>query len=226
MFFLKGPAEKKRRVTQNASKLDADIVKLQLMMTQESDDISRPIPMSPELIQAHKETLEVLNSMAPAHLTEEGPLSIPVSTVEMDNENLVFDREGLKECANQKECAAHLIHGPPNKPLNVYTGPGGHGGLCLLCIRMECAMLVQMHRMCGSAPVTALLPPFCNMVDTPGGYRKSSMAVTPADQNIIKGGVHIMGVSAGLCKTFNPLTGKFFVDQGAAVFQHNEADDA
>lgn len=194
-------------------------------MTQDADDISEAIAMSPELIKAHKDTLAVITAMSPPHLTEEGPLAIAVSTVEMDNENLIFGREGLPECTNGKECAAHLIHGEPNKPLSVYNGPGAHGGLCLLCMRMECAMLVQMHRMCGSRPVTALLPPFCNLVDVPGGYKRSAMAVTPQDQNIIKGGVHIMGVNASLCKTYNPLTKQFFVDQGSAVFQHNEADD-
>lgn len=218
IFVSKGPAEKKRRVSQNMH-LDADIVKLQLLMTQRTKGIDVPIEMSPEMVQSHKDTLEVLNTISPPHLTEEGPLAIPIVTVETDNENLVFEREGCAECSKKGECVAHLVNGPPDLPLNEYTGPGAHGGMCILCIRMECAMLVQMHRMCGSKPVSALLPPFTNLVDCPGGYNRSAMAVTPADQSIIKGGVHIMGMPASLVKTFNPMTSKWFIDQGAAVYR-------
>ena len=191
-------------------------------MTQDADSISAPIPMTPELVQAHEHTVAVLNTLSPPHLTNDGVLAIPVVTVETDNENLVFQRDGCKQCTKQDECVAHLVNGHPSLPLDEYSGPGAHGGLCILCIRMECAMLVQMHRMCGSAPVTPLLPPFTNLVDCPGGYRKSAMAVTPADQNIIKGGVHIMGVPATLVKTYSPITKKYFIDQGHAVYQSNE----
>lgn len=226
-LFLQAPPEKKRRVSQKSTQLDADIVKLQLLMTQEdAAPISTPIPLTPQLQEAHEDTLKVLNKMSPPHLTEDGPLAIPVVTVETDNANLIFERPGCKECSKKEECCAHLVNGPPSLPLNEYTGPGAHSGLCLLCIRMECAMLVQMHKMCGSQPITALLPPFTNLVDCPGGYHKSAMGVTPDDQEVIKGGVHIMGVSATLAKAFNPLTGKWYIDQGSSVYRQNDSDGA
>ena len=103
------------------------------MMTQETDSISTAIAMTPEIINSHADTLNVLNKMSPPHLTNEGPIAIPIVTVEIDNANLVFEREGCKECTKKEECCAHLINGPPSLPLNEYTGPGAHSGLCILC---------------------------------------------------------------------------------------------
>lgn len=192
-----------------------------MLMTQETDDISEEIEIAPQLQKAHKDTLEILDMLSPPHLSSTGPLAIPIVTVEIDNENLVFDREGVPLCSKMEDCCAHLIQGPPSTPLNVYTGPGAHGNLCLLCLRMETSMLVQMHRMCGSQPTTALLPPFTNLVNCVGGYKASACAVTPKDQAIIAGGVHIMGNPVTFRKNFNAISKKWFIDQTESVYREN-----
>ena len=213
-------AAPKRRRTDVATS-ESDIVKAQLLLSQTAESISVPIVMAKENVKAYQETIAVMDEIMPPMLTTEGPLSIPVATVECDNRNLEFDRPGVKLCAKGCECAAFLIHGPPSKPLGEYDGPGKHSGLCLLCIRMQIATLMQMHRSHGSRPPIALLPPFTNLVDTPGGYCKRFMTVTPADVAIVKGGVFIMGCPVQFNKNFSSLTNRWFVDQGAAVFAAN-----
>lgn len=171
-----------------------NILRLQLMMSQPTDSIGAAIPMTAAVVQAHTETMQFLNAVAPPIITRDGPLKVPIVTVEDDNRNLVFDRPGRNPCVRGGECLAFLVPGPPQTPLSEFDGPGGAtNGMCILCIRNTYATMVQMYRTHGATPHVSILPSFTNLVDCPGGYRRDHCGITPEDQDVIRGGIFMMG---------------------------------
>ena len=213
--------KKRKRVSEfNAS--DKNILTFQLLMSQPTDTLASAFKMSEPKILAHKHTIDLLENLAPQIVTTDGNLSIATMTVDDDNRNLIFNRPGLEKCKNGDDCVAHLIPGPPNEPLNVYDGPGADG-LCILCIRQAAAMCVQMHRNHGSRPHVALMPPFTNLCDCVGGYRREAMGVTPDDQDCIKGGVWLVGNPISFRKHYNPITKQWGIDQGNAVYSKSNS---
>jgi hypothetical protein len=191
-----------------------------ILFSQDAVNNGRPLQLTDKQIEIHKDTHNVIsNLMIPIATASSGPLLIPIATVDDDNSQLIFDRPGIDACCRGDDCIAHMIEGPPAKPLGAYRGVG-HDPLtneCLLCLRHQVAMIVQMYRSHGSRPPVGVLPSFCNVVDAPGGYRSSFCAVTPADVEIISGAVHIMGSPISFKKVYNPYTKQWYVDQSAAV---------
>ena len=123
-----------------------NVLALNTLLSQPSNCIGKRIKLSPQVIKAHQATVDCFKHIAPPVVTSEATMSVKVKTVEDDNANLVFDRPGKKLCINGKSCAAFMIDGPPQKPLNVYDGPTGEStGMCLLCIRNEAATICQLH---------------------------------------------------------------------------------
>ena len=157
---------------------------------------------------------------------------MPVSTVEHENTQLRWGRK-LPLCAFGCECDGHLLRNSPG-PLHVYLsvseqekfdsdGTVPTGALfCLLCIRRDAQALYLAHRAALGTTVSAsgrptfCVPPFVNLVDVPGGYVRSAIAV-PADA-CGDMPVQIVGVASTLTVVTDAFTGEKYVDQGAIVF--------
>jgi hypothetical protein len=192
-----------------------------MLFAQPADSVGRPLTLTPAAIAVEDATLEVMRKLTvPAISAATGPLLIPVATVDDDNNELIFDRPGVPLCSRGVDCIAHMIDGPPAKPLNAYRGVGHDPDVdeCLLCIRHHLGMIVQMHRTHGSRPPVGLLPPFCNLVDVAGGYHSTFCGVTPENVDIVAGAVHIMGSPVSFRKVYSPYNSKWYVDQSAAVY--------
>mgnify|MGYP006078464317 CR=1 FL=1 len=193
------------------------------LMEQPTDCVGRPIELCRQAVRVHRETVKIIEAIGIPTVSTAGPLAIPIATVDDDNKELVFERAGVPVCGRGEDCIAHMIEGPPNSPLHAYRGPGHDPECtdCLLCVRHEIGMIVQMYRVNGSKPPFGVLPVVCNPVGVPGGYRKSFCAVTPDDISVVSGGVYIMGSPIGFRKAYNPYSKQWYVDQGAAVFTEN-----
>jgi len=160
-------------------------------------------------------------------------LDAPVSTSVHDDSQLYYNRIGVPLCALGDHCAAVLYPGHQG-PLPIYLTPSeqaaydksGHlagddpHASCLLCIRRDLhganlamqALLPnpgrQIHR-------SAVMPsPFANLVDVPGGYKRSAMSVVASP---LFGGTNVVGVSGELRVNYDPAHngGSFFFDQRA-----------
>jgi hypothetical protein len=213
-------APKKRKRGYGSADNVQNLLTLNMLLKQPFDCISKRIKLSPQMVRAHKTTIECFQHFALPVITTGGNIKVEVKTVEDDNANLVFDRPGRKVCIKGQECTAFLIDGPPQKPLTVYDGPSGAStGLCLLCIRNEAATLCQLHQSQGCKPRTALLPPFTNICDKAGGYRREFMGVLPEYQDTIAGGVHIMGSCTAFTKQYDAHKEVFYIDQGPSIYR-------
>ena len=96
-----------------------------MIFAQPSDSIGRPIELTKSEIEIETATANVMKRLSvPVISPSTGPLLIPIATVDDDNEQLVFDRPGVPVCSRGKDCIAHMIDGPPTKPLNAYRGVG------------------------------------------------------------------------------------------------------
>ena len=180
------------------------------------------IELAASKIAGDVSTRRALAQMGTPIVTTSGPLAIAVATVDDDNDNLIFNKPGVPLCSSGEDCIAYLIEGPPSMALSAYRGPGHDpsSDCCILCIRHQLGMLVNMHKSFnGSAKqIVGLRPPFCNPVDVIGGYRSSFCAITPNDMHCISGGIWIMGPPVGFKKIYNPHTKLWVVDQSVAVF--------
>ena len=204
----------------DASKLSHICVAKYLLSGNSESLESGPVPLSPEVVQANKDTVEALNRLGSPTVTATGPLCIPVATVDDDNKELIFGRPGIPVCSKGDDCQAHFVPGHPNLTLNAYRGPGHDpsSNKCLLCVRHDIAMIVAHHRTHRASVPLGLLPPFQNLANCVGGYRSSFCAVTPNDMDIISGGVHICGAPVGMKKTYDPYHKRWMIDQSVAVY--------
>jgi hypothetical protein len=144
--------------------------------------------------------------MFPLISNREGYACPPVSTSDHDQQMLYYARHypGGHEpdrCAMGDQCAGLELPGAPN-PLPVYytmpeeehaqKGPKEafevaqetQGSICLQCIRAEAAAIKLMFDVVSNSGEEtgrhfALVAPFTNLVDVPGGYFSKYMAVTP-----------------------------------------------
>jgi len=218
-----GKTKRKRAPFDNETTAVAYSELFRSVMGQPTDCIGRPITLCRQEVRSFEETNKIVEAVAIPTVTTTGPVAVAVATVEDDNRELVFGREEVPLCSSGQDCIAFMVEGPPNERLNAYRGPGHDPECdeCLLCIRHEIGMLVQMYRVNGSKPPFGVLPVFSNPVDIPGGYRSSFCAVTPDDIAVVSGGVFIMGSPIGFRKAYNPYTKKWYIDQGAAVYCNN-----
>ena len=156
------------------------------------------------------------------------PACIPVSTVEHDRTQLVWnDPDHL--CASGAACAAAALPFAPG-PLPFYTLPGldranAEGPrFCLLCIRADCAAVCTMydsvvrHSQAELGRAAVALAPFQNLVNVPNGYRDHVLGVKPAQH--IFAPVAVVGVDFPM-HVRESTDGVKYVDQTAAEWtQH------
>tara|TARA_B100000768_G_scaffold133167_1_gene123921 strand:- start:1505 stop:2422 length:918 start_codon:yes stop_codon:yes gene_type:complete len=158
-------------------------------------------------------------------------LDAPVSTSVHEDTQLYYNRPAVPLCVMGDHCAAILYPGNQGA-LPIYLDPIDQAAYertgvceapdplasCLLCIRRDLhganlamqALLPnpgrQIHR-------SAVMPsPFANLVDVPGGYKRSAMSVTASP---LFGGTNVVGVSGELRVNYDPGCNSFFFDQRA-----------
>lgn len=185
-------------------------------------------------IEAWQQQLSVLDAG-----TAENAL-ISLCTSEFDDKQLEFGRvtktsnSPIPDCCYRTECVVFRIMGV-NKPLQQFLTPSEQrqvdeaehpffetDAACLLCIRhihesmqkVRGALLLNPQAELGRAHMT--VPPFKNIVNQPGGYRRSAMALTPENQTSL--GVFVTGSSGALRLALNPATGREYIDQEALKF--------
>lgn len=184
---------------------------------------------------------DVFNTaLAAATPAGDAGLIIPLSTVEHENEQLTWGRTSatvppvpVPLCRYDADCDAHLVQNSQGR-LPVYltvaeqdifdqTGEVPPMALfCLLCIRRDAQafyLTQKLHPVHAAADLcrsVVVVPPFQNLVETPGGYTKTSMGVQPSPD--LPAPVSIVGVMSGLKAVFNPYKNKWHVDQGKIVY--------
>lgn len=159
-------------------------------------------------------------------------VQLGISTVDHDNTQLRWGRPGIPLCDFGKECDAHSLVGN-NGPLPIYLTPSQQAkfdedgtlpegpGFCLLCIRRDChAMHLGYSAFLSSNDVQLgrkifVYPPFQNLVDTVGGYKR--WAVLPK-ASFFPMDISLVGVSGTLSVKYNPIEKQFYVDQGDIVY--------
>lgn len=167
-----------------------------------------------------------------ANWGEDAPcLDAPVSTSVHEDTQLYYGRDKVPLCSLGSHCAAQLYPGNQG-PLPIYLSPvdqavlEGTGALpvvdphasCLLCIRRDVhganlAMQALLPNPGRQIKRSAVMPsPFANLVDVPGGYKRSAMSVTASP---LFGGTNVVGVSGELRVNYNPDRRAFFFDQRA-----------
>ena len=141
--------------------------------------------------------------------------SVQVSTSVHQDAQLEYDREGVPLCSMGNQCAALLYPGNQG-PLPIYMLPSTQAefdagntsvatsnprATCLLCLRRDAhGACLAWHAMVPNAVAmvnrAALLPaPFCNLVNVPGGYKESVIAL---DSAAVFSNAAIVGVSGEL----------------------------
>lgn len=168
------------------------------------------------------------------------PCHIPVSTVEHENEQLVWGRTSkqfpnvkLPLCKWEMDCSA-LSLGDNQGPLPLYLSVSEqemfdktgnvpeNSHFCLLCVRRDAQVLclVNQKAVTNSGVQTGrgffAVPPFQNLVDVMGGYCRSSLGVCATEQMVMP--VNIVGVSGTLQVRYNPFKNVFYIDQGSIVY--------
>ena len=175
------------------------------MVTSRAPDLAKP--PSQVLDALVSKGYNVMAHIFPLISKREGYACPPVSTSEHDQRMLYFARADYPgghepdQCAMGQQCAGLELAGAPN-PLPVYysmpeeahalRGPKEaaevaretQGSICLQCIRAEAAAIKLMFDVVSNSREEtgrhfALVAPFTNLVDVPGGYFQKYMAVTP-----------------------------------------------
>lgn len=180
------------------------------------------------------------SALAAATVSGKEGLVVPISTVEHENLQLAWDRKSKKHpkiavplCKYDEDCDAHLVENNRG-PLPAYLTVAEQDDFdetgklppmamfCLLCIRRDAQafyLAQKLHPVHASADVcrpAVVVPPFQNLVDTPGGYISSAMGVMPSTDLPVP--VSIVGVMPGLKTVYNPYESKWHIDQGSIVY--------
>lgn len=178
-----------------------------------------------QLKQMHNAFAEAL-AVAHKDKTDQSTTFTPVVSVEHENTQLVFGREGVPLCSAASTCVAANLTASQG-PLNAYLLPGqppDTGMLCLLCTRAHAQLLNQSFENiggCGSScpPSAVLLPPTNNLVDVPGGYHSWALGVTPQNCRAFNRACNIVGSAGSLRVRYARATNTWFVDQASLVYQ-------
>ena len=146
--------------------------------------------------------------------------SVQVSTSVHEDAQLEYGRKDVPLCSMGNECAALLYPGNQG-PLPIYMLPSTQAAFdagdksvatsnpratCLLCLRRDAhGACLAWHAMVPNAAAmvnrSALLPaPFCNLVNVPGGYKESVIAM---DSAAVFSNSAIVGVSGELRVKYN-----------------------
>ena len=203
----------------------------QLLKLTESDVWSVRLPYVLETAPATADL--PLWSIALAAVDAEAPalcVDAPVSTSVHDDAQLYYSRPGVPTCALGDQCAARLYAGNQGA-LPIYLSPLAQSAhdrgdppehdphaACLLCIRRDVhGAHLAWNAMCPNPQkqlmrAAVMPPPFLNLVDVPGGYKRGAMAVHASP---LFGGSTIVGVSGELAVRYDPLQKAFHFDQAA-----------
>lgn len=158
------------------------------------------------------------------------PACIPVSTVEHDRTQLIWN-DPNHLCASGQSCAAVTLPFAPG-PLPFFVLPGEDRKLaegprfCLLCIRADCESVCRVydgvvrHSQAELGRAAVALAPFQNLVNVPNGYRDSALGVKPSQH--IFAPVAVASAHIQMLVRTRP-DGTKYVDQSAAEWQpeHN-----
>lgn len=130
------------------------------------------------------------------------PACVPVSTVEHDRTQLIWN-DKQHPCASGEACAAAALPFAPG-PLPFYVLPGESRSaaqgprFCLLCIRADCEAVccvydsVVRHTQSELGRAAVALAPFQNLVNVPNGYHDRVLGVKPSQH--IFAPVSVVGV--------------------------------
>jgi len=147
---------------------------------------------------------------------------VPVSSVDWDNSQLMYGRKGVKLCTAGNACdATRLKHN--QGPLHAFLLPGQDpqtGTLCLLCLRLHSELLnAELNAIDPGGVSLALMPPFTNMTNVPGGYFDWSLGVTTANHRVFDRACAIVGSSPHLRVQCSSSENKWWVDQSHIVWK-------
>ena len=151
----------------------------------------------------------------------------PLCSVDYDNTQLRWGREGVPLCTAEDACVAlSMTHN--QGVLHSFLLPGqdpATGSLCLLCTRLHAQLMNDSYETIdpkGTAPL--ILPPMTNLVDCPGGYSSFSLGVTPQNQRCFSRTTSIVGASPLLSVRYSPLTETWWVDQEKLIWRPAPAE--
>lgn len=166
---------------------------------------------------------------------------LPLTTVEHDNSQLMWNRCSLKfkdrkvplciQAGDYGRCAGSKIQGSPG-PLHMYMSKleqelfdnqgvlSKEEGPCLLCIRETLTELVLLNgNVQNNFSANVVVPPFNILIDQPGGYSKQ-YCLTP-DVSPLIGAPFPKGTGA-LTVCTDELNTKWYIDQGPMVYNAPE----
>ena len=237
------PVKRKRGKATTAKGLPESLVSELRTLLSSPDNAVNPLCMGADRRQASDlpalEAWRAQLSAMDANLNE--PSVVPLVFSEFDDKQLEFGRVAtvsdvpIPDCCYGKRCITFRVLGVVS-PLQAFLTPGEQrevdssaspvfepDAACLLCIRhvhdamhkIRGAMLLNPLAEIGRAQMS--VPPFQNAVDQPGGYKLSTMAITPSSQ--VSLGVHVVGASGALRLARNPLTGREYIDQEALKYR-------
>jgi len=228
----KPPPSVHRQVRHITDIVNTDIWKAQLPYISVHDSV----------VSASKWWEPVARSVAPrqtAGAPRQFCINAPVSTSIHEDQQLRYGRAGVPLCAMGEQCAA-CKYPRHQGPLHIYLWPDAQArhdagqpvefdrfACCLLCIRRDvdgaCLALGSMitNPQLQLMRSAILPPPFCNEVDVPGGYARSSM---PSNCEQIFGNVLMVGESGKLRVEYDPEAEVWFFSQEAIKYrQHRQS---
>ena len=166
--------------------------------------------------------------------------NVPISLSYHDDRMLTYGRD-VPLCAMGDQCAA-LVYPANQGPLPIYvmpsvqamldrgerpSAPFSPGAHCLLCIRRDVhAAVLAWSSMVVNASVqlkrgACVPPPFANLVDVPGGYKKSAMINT--ENQSVFGPSNIVGAHASLKCRIDPASRTWYFDQSAIKHENRHS---
>lgn len=180
-----------------------------------------PSPFASQLADTHTAFAQALAS---AHTTGQSHVEsfVPMSSVDWDNSQLVYGREGVPLCSAGNACDAKCLQHSQG-PLHAFLLPGQDpqtGTLCLLCLRLHSELLnAELTAIDPNGAATALMPPFTNMVNVPGGYFDWALGVSASNHRVFDRACAIVGSSPHLRVQCSALENKWWVDQSHIVWK-------
>jgi hypothetical protein len=144
-----------------------------------------------------------------------------IATVDWDNTQLWYGREGIPLCSARTACVA-LNLTMNQGPLHAFLLPGqppSTGSLCLLCTRLHAQLLNESVDIVDSESTSPLLlPPTNNLVDCAGGYHRWALGVDQNNCRAFSRICCIAGSSNELVVKYSPQKQQWWVDQSKLVY--------
>ena len=169
----------------------------------------------------HRTLAKALNSTHSEKCRPAKATFVPICTVDMDNEQLRWDRAGVPLCTAGQACVAtRLAHAPG--PLHAFTSAvSPNPSLCLLCIRLH-AQMINKATMAISNVQASLVPPFTNLVNCAGGYYDWALGVNTSTQRVFSTQCAIVGACPNLKVRHSSLDHVWWVDQSEIIWRPSD----